>query len=55
MDAHQHLDLKKEDFSIWLKHFESTLRENFQGEKTDEAISRAHTVAMTMQYKLLGV
>lgn len=54
MEAHQHLHLKKEDFPIWLRHFESTLRENFQGEKADEAISRANTIAMTMRYKLLG-
>ncbi len=54
MEAHQHLVLKKEDFPIWLRHFEATLRENFEGEKTDEAISRANTIAMTMRYKLLG-
>lgn len=54
MEAHQHLELKKEDFPIWLRHFESTLRDNFNGEKTDEAISRANTIAMTMRYKLLG-
>ncbi|MBL7788701.1 MAG: group III truncated hemoglobin [Chitinophagales bacterium] len=54
MEAHQHLVLKKEDFPIWLRHFESTLRENFEGDKTDEAISRANTIAMTMRYKLLG-
>lgn len=53
-EAHLKLDLKKEDFPIWLRHFEATLRENFEGEKTDEAISRANTVAMTMRYKLLG-
>jgi hemoglobin len=55
MEAHQHLSLKKEDFPVWLRHFESTLRENFEGDKTDEAISRANTVAMTMRYKLLGI
>ena len=54
MEAHQHLVLKKEDFPVWLRHFEATLRENFEGEKTDEAISRANTIAMTMRYKLLG-
>jgi len=55
METHQHLSLKKEDFPVWLRHFESTLRENFEGDKTDEAISRANTIAMTMRYKLLGV
>lgn len=54
MEAHQQLDLKKEDFPVWLRHFEATLREHFEGEKTDEAISRANTIAMTMRYKLLG-
>lgn len=54
IEAHKHLHLKKEDFPIWLRHFEATLRENFEGEKTDEAISRANTIAMTMRYKLLG-
>lgn len=54
-EMHKHLDLKKEDFPIWLRHFENTLRDNFQGEKTDEAISRANTIAMTMRYKLLGI
>jgi len=55
MEAHQSLVLTKEDFPVWLRHFEATLRENFQGEKTDEAISRANTIAMTMRYKLLEV
>jgi len=54
MEMHKHLDLTREDFPIWLRHFEKTLRDNFEGEKTDEAISRANTVAMTMRYKLLG-
>jgi hemoglobin len=53
IDAHKNLSLTREDFPIWLRHFESTLREHFEGEKTDEAISRANTIAMTMRYKLI--
>ncbi len=53
MEMHKHLDLKREEFPIWLRHFEATLRENFEGEKTDEAISRANTIALTMRYKLV--
>ena len=54
MEAHRNLVLQKEHFPIWLRHFEATLREHFEGDKTDEAISRANTIAMTMRYKLLG-
>lgn len=55
MEAHTHLNLKKEDFPIWLRHFESSIRANFEGERADEAISRANAIAMTMRYKLLGI
>jgi hemoglobin len=55
MEVHSPLDMKKEDFYVWLRHFESTLRDLFEGEKTEEAISRANTIAMTMRYKLLGL
>lgn len=53
--AHQHLALEKEDFGIWLRHFEAVLRGKFEGEKMEEAISRANTIAMTMRWKILGV
>lgn len=55
MEAHIRLELKKEDFPIWLRHFESSINTNFEGEKADEAISRANAIAMTMRYKLLGI
>lgn len=54
IESHKSLELSKEDFPIWLRHFESTIRNHFEGEKADEAISRANTIAMTMRYKLLG-
>jgi hemoglobin len=55
MEAHISLNLKKEDFPIWLRHFESSINANFEGEKAEEAISRANAIAMTMRYKLLGI
>jgi hemoglobin len=54
IQAHKHLQLKKEDFGIWINHFNATLDELFEGDKTDEAKSRAKTIGLTMRYKLLG-
>lgn len=54
IQAHKNLQLKKEDFEIWLNHFNSTLDELFEGDKTNEAKSRAKTIGLTMRYKLIG-
>lgn len=54
VQAHRHLPLKKEEFAIWTRHFDASVNELFSGEKADEAISRANTIALTMRYKLLG-
>lgn len=55
MTAHMSLSLQKEDFAIWTRHFEASIRENFEGDKADEAISRANMIALTMRYKLLNI
>jgi hemoglobin len=54
IQAHKHLELKKEDFGIWINHFNTTLDEYFEGDKANEAKSRAKTIGLTMRYKLLG-
>jgi hemoglobin len=53
MKKHSNLGLTREDFPIWLRHFESTIREHFSGERADEVISRANMIALTMRYKLV--
>jgi hemoglobin len=54
VQAHRHLDLKKEEFTIWIRHFKNTVDIYFEGDKAEEAKSRAATIGITMRYKLLG-
>lgn len=50
--AHIHLPLEKPHFERWLSLFSETLRENFKGEKSDEAQWRAEKMAEMFQLKL---
>ena len=53
-----HLDLnkikqfKKHHFKIWLSHFNTTMDENFEGEKTEMAKTRALSIATVMEIKM---
>jgi len=42
----------KEHFDIWLDHFNTTMNQNFEGEKTEFAKTRALSIAMVMQIKM---
>lgn len=42
--------LTKNHFDRWLSLWEKTVNENFNGEKANEAITRARNIAMLMQH-----
>ena len=42
----------KEHFDIWLDHFNTTMNQNFEGEKTEFAKTRALSIATVMQIKM---
>jgi hemoglobin len=47
--------LEEKHFSTWLNLFDSTVDENFTGEKAELAKKRAHSVASLMQLKMQQV
>ena len=49
---HLRLAIQPEHFERWLQLFTETLNENFSGEKADETIERAHSIARMFQYKM---
>ncbi len=49
---HATMNLTQQHFDKWLAHFESILLENFEGEKTTEAISKANTMAILFMSKI---
>ncbi|MES2798729.1 MAG: group III truncated hemoglobin [Bacteroidota bacterium] len=51
MKAHQNLQLKGNDFDVWLGLFHSTIDELFQGEKATLAKERSQLIAMTLRHK----
>jgi len=57
---HPHLVLnqtkpfKNEHFKRWLLHFNSTIDENFKGEKAEMAKTRALSIATVMEIKLMN-
>lgn len=54
MALHQKSPLKKHHFETWLKHFNETVDELFEGEKAFLAKQRAQSVANLMQIKIAG-
>lgn len=44
--------LQAEHFDRWLTLWESTIKENFQGSKADEAVKRARHIAELMKFKI---
>ena len=59
MQPHLLLHLKKpflpEHFKIWLNHFNNTIDENFIGELTHAAKTRALSIATVMQLKVAQI
>jgi hemoglobin len=51
-DKHLDLPIKKEHFDIWLRHFEKTVNDLFEGEKAELAKQRAQSIAYTFKIKL---
>lgn len=57
---HPHLVLnqikpfKKEHFKRWLLHFNTTIDENFKGEKAEMAKTRALSIATVMEIKMMN-
>ena len=49
---HKNLPLDKEHFETWLNLFNQTLKDLFEGEKTDEALWRANKMAEMFLYKI---
>lgn len=50
--VHEKLPLTENHFNRWLQLFEKTLADNFEGDKADEALSKAENIALIFQYKL---
>lgn len=50
----QTIPFKKEHFDRWLKHFTTTIDENFKGEKSEMAKTRALSIATIMQIKMMN-
>lgn len=53
VEKHVHLPLKKEDFTVWLKHFTETVEELYTGPNAEMIKNRASGIAYIMQKKLL--
>lgn len=49
---HVHLAIDERHFERWLDHFKTTVNENFAGEKANEAIQRAQSIAGIFKHKL---
>lgn len=53
-DKHIHLNLEKEHFEHWLKHFYATTDEMFEGPNAETAKQRVLMIATTFMHKLSG-
>lgn len=49
---HMKLKIDKSHFTVWIKLFEETITENFEGKKAEEALWRAKGIANMFQAKL---
>lgn len=54
LGLHQVAPLTPAHFERWLLLWEEVLRKHFNGTKTDEAVSRAGSIAKMMQIKIAG-
>ena len=51
-DKHTHMNLSRAALQRWIELFEISARNLFHGEKTEQAILRAKTIAWTFQEKM---
>lgn len=54
IELHKTIPFTAEAFDFWLKTFEETVKELFEGENAEKAIQSAKNIGLTMKYKLLG-
>ncbi|NMM47402.1 group III truncated hemoglobin [Marinigracilibium pacificum] len=54
-NLHEKESLKETHFERWIKLWEQTIRNHFEGPKANEAISRAKQIAGLMQFKIIGL
>ncbi|WP_325561593.1 group III truncated hemoglobin [Pedobacter sp.] len=52
IQLNQFIPLKPEHFQRWLVLWEDVLKTHFKGERTDEALKRASSIAQMMQIKI---
>ncbi|HRE74111.1 MAG TPA: group III truncated hemoglobin [Flavobacteriales bacterium] len=55
ISLHQKSPMKPEHFQRWLLHFETNLREQFQGPVTERASQRAMSIAAVIQSKTTSI
>jgi hemoglobin len=51
-DPHAQLPIQKEHFNRWIALFNETVNENFEGEKAEDAKTRAQNIAAVFNYKI---
>lgn len=52
IDLHMKEKLKPEHFDRWLEIWEETIKENFDGDKSEQAIKKAIQIGMLMKFKI---
>ncbi len=52
IDLNKSIPLTKPHFETWLKLWEQTVTENFEGQNANQAITRAKNIGAIMQYKI---
>lgn len=52
LKLNQMTPLAKEQFDVWLGHFDATIDDLFEGEIANQAKMRAHSIAIVMQTKI---
>lgn len=50
----ENMPLKVAHFNRWLQIWEETIRQNFFGERADEALKRGRNIAQLMDFKING-
>jgi len=52
-EKHLKMTLKKEHFSQWLKLFNETINQNWEGENAEKAKQRAYLIGWTIESKMV--
>ena len=54
LELNKTIHFEKHHFKAWLKHFNTTMDENFKGEKAEMAKTRALSIATVMEIKMIN-